>query len=151
MPIRSLSRLLQLPIRLIQQILRLRGMSLHVKLIRLLRSRNLRKRLLRQPLRRIQVRMLLPAGVIHRLTPGATLPRRSMLIGSMRSLFQFVVRLIQQVLGLRRMPSHIKLIGLLRIRNPMKRLIRQSLCSSKVRMPARVHIPRRSLCQKATS
>lgn len=56
----------QLPIRLVEQVLRVRGMSLHVPFIGLLRSRDLVIGLFRQPLCRGNVRMLIGINIFGR-------------------------------------------------------------------------------------
>src|SRR5579862_9153262 len=58
----------------------------------------------------------------------------------LRGEFEFGVRLIKQLLGLRRMPAQIPLVGLLRRGDLIEGLVAEALRGSQVRVPLRTHI-----------
>jgi hypothetical protein len=63
-----------------------------------------------------------------------------MLVGSLGRQFDFVARLIQQLLGFSRMALHIPLVGYLRVSEFGRCLVHEFLRGSQVRVPVRAHV-----------
>ena len=57
-------------------------------------------------------------------------------VGSLSGLFQFIVHLIEQVLGSLRVTLQIPFIGTLRLDDPFPGLLAQPLCGRQIRMPS---------------